>query len=118
MPRPKGFKKIIADTLSYFDSNTKNDSNRSTTVFANEQTYHVYTLGLHAVLSDDYIIKSTRESGEGRYEIILIPRIPQKKGIIIEMKRIEKQKDNEEKIIFCNRINSQIDKALQEIEIK
>ncbi|MCB1189218.1 MAG: hypothetical protein KDK90_02215 [Leptospiraceae bacterium] len=50
----EGFKKIIGDTFSYYD--TENEP---------EKVYHSYVLGLLAILSDDYIIRSNRESGEG-----------------------------------------------------
>jgi len=100
-----GFKKVIGDTLSYFD-------------LPNEQLYHVYTLGLLAVLSDDYIIKSNRESGEGRYDIILIPYSTNNYGIVIEIKKIDGQREAETYETFSERINSEIDTALQQIERK
>ncbi len=102
-----GFKQIMGDSLSYFD--TKKDA---------EQIYHVYTLGLLAILSDDYIIKSNRESGEGRYDIVLIPREPSKKGVIIEIKRIKAKSKSEKNETFRKRINTEIENALQQIENK
>jgi len=102
-----GFKQIIGDTVSYFDS--KNDA---------EQIYHVYTLGLLAILSDDYIIKSNRESGDGRYDIVLIPRNIAQNGIVIEIKKIDGQLESEDFETFNKRINNQIDSALQQIERK
>lgn len=62
----KGFKQIIQDTLSYFDTAQKKDKNTKETLITNEQIYHVYTLGLLTVLADDYIIKSNRESWGGQ----------------------------------------------------
>jgi len=73
----KGFKKIIGNTISYFDKGGEP-----------ERIYHVYTLGLLAILSDDYIIKSNGESGDGRYDILLIPFDKTKFGIVIEFKII------------------------------
>jgi hypothetical protein len=105
-----GFKQIIGDTISYFDT-----AERSVT---QEQIYHVYTLGLLAILADDFMIKSNRESGEGRYDIMLIPYNKNSNGIIIEIKSIEKQQENEEKQAFTQRINQEIDLALQQIEKK
>ncbi len=104
-----GFKQILGDTLSYFD--TAQDKQ-------GEQFFHVYTLGLLAVLSDDYIISSNRESGEGRYDIVLIPRNTKNNGIIIEIKQIENQQENEKNKDFIDRINNKIDEALEQIERK
>ena len=39
-----------------------------------ERFYHGFVLGLLAELWDDYIIRSNRESGKGRYDVSLIPR--------------------------------------------
>ncbi len=101
----KGFKKITANSISYFD-----------TMGDKEQIYHVYTLGLLAILNEDYIIKSNRESGEGRYDIMLVPRDKAKNGVVIEIKSIEKQKTNENDAEFAERINKEISKALKQID--
>ncbi len=114
----KGFKQIIGDTISYFDISTKKDKTTEEIIFSQEQIYHVYTLGLLAILSDDYIIKSNRESGEGRYDIVLIPRNIEKNGVVIEIKKIEGQKQNEENKTFKDRINNEVESALQQIERK
>ena len=104
----QGFKKIIGDTLSYFDIAPAGNSG--------EKFYHVYTLGLLAVLSHDYIIKSNKESGDGRYDITLIPHDKSKYGVVIELKSIEKQKNGEKIHEFSQRINNEIDNALNQIE--
>ena len=83
-----------------------------------EQFYHVYTLGLLAILSDDFTIKSNRESGEGRYDIMLIPHNCDNNGVIIEIKTIEGQKEGEDYETFTKRINAEIENALQQIEHK
>ena len=48
-------------------------------------------LGLLAGLSDRYIIQSNRESGHGRYDIMLIPRTSQDSGIVIEFKKAKEK---------------------------
>lgn len=98
----KGFKQIVGDTLSYYDTSQKNTTN--------EQIYHVYTLGLLAILTDDYIIKSNRESGEGRYDIMLIPYDRSQNGIVIELKTLSSR------IKEPAQINAEIDTALSQIE--
>lgn len=54
-----------------------------------EKTYHLFVLGLLTLLSDSYEVKSNRESGYGRYDILLIPRKPEKLGIVIEFKKVD-----------------------------
>ncbi len=110
------FREIIGDTLSYFDTAKKTDKNTKETIITNEQIYHVYMLGLLAILTDDYTIKSNRESGLGRYDIMLIPYEKNQNGIVIEIKQIEKQKINEKDDKFQKRINNMLDKALAQIE--
>jgi len=101
----EGFKQIIGDTFSYYDT-AKN----------NEYIYHSYILGLLAIIGDDYIIKSNKESGEGRYDIMLIPHDKSKNGVVIEIKQIEKQKDNESKANFYKRINEMLNVAALQID--
>ena len=103
----KGFKEIIGDTFSYYDT-AKN----------HEYVYHSYILGLLAIIGDEYIIKSNRESGDGRYDIMLIPHDKNKNGVVIEIKEIEKKLAKETHEKFATRINKLIDEALQQIEEK
>ena len=100
-----GFKEIIGNTFSYYDT-AKN----------HEYIYHSYILGLLAIIGDDYIIKSNGESGEGRYDIMLIPHDKSKFGVVIEIKRIPKQKESEKEAKFVGRINKNIKKALSQID--
>ena len=101
-----GFKQIIGDTFSYYDT-AKN----------HEYVYHSYILGLLAIIGDDYIIKSNKESGEGRYDIMLVPRghASLQNGVIIEIKQIKKQRKNEIEKDFIKRINKQIELAKNQI---
>ena len=100
-----GFKQIMGDTFSYYD-NAKN----------NEYVFHSYILGLLAIIGDDYIIKSNRESGKGRYDIMLIPHDIHKNGVVIEIKQIEKQKDKESSENFTKRIEDNIQIAINQID--
>ena len=62
-----------------------------------ENFYHGFVLGLMVDQSENYIITSNRESGFGRYDIMLEPidknndKYP---GIIIEFKVINSRKEN------------------------
>ena len=51
-----------------------------------EGFYHGLVLGLIALMDNQYKIKSNRESGDGRYDISLIPREKKYPGIIMELK--------------------------------
>lgn len=62
---------------------------------AHENFYHGMMLGLLAIMSDDYLISSNRESGEGRFDIQLKPLFKSKPGIIMEFKAAENADENE-----------------------
>ena len=51
-----------------------------------EGFYHGLMLGLIALMDNQYKIKSNRESGDGRYDVCLIPRERRYPGIILELK--------------------------------
>ena len=99
-----GFKQIMGDTFSYFDNKGEP-----------ENIFQAYVLGLLAIIGDDYIIKSNRESGEGRYDIMLIPHDKTKYGIVIEIKQITREKGEKDEI-FNKRINSKIKEAQAQID--
>jgi len=65
-----------------------------------EQFYHGFVLGLIVDLRDRYRIKSNRESGFGRYDVMLIPKKLDLDGIIIEFKvrNTKKEKSLEETV--------------------
>lgn len=68
-----------------------------------------------AVLCDDYVIRSNRESGSGRYDILMIPHDKTKNGIVIEIKQIERKKRESVKK-FNERIQKELNSALSQIE--
>lgn len=51
-----------------------------------EKSYHLFVLDLLVALSDTYEVKSNRESGLGRYDIMIIPKQDHKPAVIIEFK--------------------------------
>ena len=99
----KGFRQIIGDTFSYFDLNGEP-----------ENVYHSYVLGLLAIIGDEYIIRSNRESGDGRYDILLIPHDKTRFGIVIEIKQMVKS-DKDSEIDLKEKINKKINEALSQI---
>ncbi|MCQ2452457.1 MAG: AAA family ATPase [Oscillospiraceae bacterium] len=52
----------------------------------NENAYHMMLLGLCAIMSDKYYISSNRESGEGRFDIQLMPKSETLPGVLMELK--------------------------------
>lgn len=48
-------------------------------------------IGMLVWLSDKYDIKSNRESGYGRYDLVLQPKDIRKQGVIMEFKRVEEE---------------------------
>ena len=83
---------IALNTFSSFDSGKEVSSKK-----APENFFHGFVLGLMVDQSENYIITSNRESGFGRYDIMLEPidknndKYP---GIIIEFKVINSRKEN------------------------
>ncbi|MDE6979866.1 MAG: PD-(D/E)XK nuclease domain-containing protein [Lachnospiraceae bacterium] len=72
--------KVAMATFSYFDTG-RNPSGEEP-----ERFYHGFVLGLMVELADRYIVTSNRESGFGRYDVMLEPRRPEDDGIILEFK--------------------------------
>ena len=73
------FKEFVINNLSYFDVSGKEP----------EKVYHAFVLGMLVSLSDNYKVKSNKESGYGRYDIIIIPKDISKISTIIEFKKID-----------------------------
>jgi len=61
---------VAQATFSYFDTG-KNASGKAEP----ERFYHGFVLGLMVELADRYFITSNRESGFGRYDVVLEPRM-------------------------------------------
>ncbi len=97
---------VTEQIFSTFDTGGKgaNDENKSsgkTRKSEPERFYHGFVLGLMVDMSEHYIIKSNRESGFGRYDIMIYPKDMTKgDGIIIEFKvrKEKKEKDLEETV--------------------
>ena len=73
--------RVALATFSYFNTG-RNPSEAAEP----ERFYHGFVLGLMVDLADRYIISSNRESGYGRYDVLLKPRNKQDDGIILEFK--------------------------------
>ncbi len=96
--------RVALATFSYFDTG-KNPSGEEP-----ERFYHGFVLGLMVELADQYILTSNRESGFGRYDVMLEPRMPGNDGMILEFKV---QDTNSEK-----ELADTVQEALNQIEKK
>ena len=78
------FEEIFIDyvekSLSYFDVSGEEP----------ERVYHGFVLGMLVALNNTHYVLSNRESGYGRYDVMVIPKDITKPGIIIEFKRARK----------------------------
>lgn len=74
---------ISCNLFSSFDTG-KNPSGRAEP----ERFYHGFVLGLMVELSDRYVITSNRESGYGRYDVMLEPKEKDKPAFILEFKAV------------------------------
>lgn len=73
--------RVALATFSYFDTG-KHPSKETEP----ERFYHGFVLGLMVELADRYVITSNRESGFGRYDVILEPREKNLDAFILEFK--------------------------------
>ena len=73
--------RVALATFSSFDTGKKPSKEREP-----ERFYHGFVLGLMVDLADRYVITSNRESGFGRYDVLLEPRDRKDDAIILEFK--------------------------------
>ena len=91
--------RVTASVFSSFDTQNREP----------ERFYHGFVLGLLVELSGRYVLTSNRESGFGRYDVMLEPQNKKDDAIIIEFKvRSKKEKSLEETA----------EKALKQIEAR
>ncbi len=100
--------KVALATFSYFDTR-KNPSREEP-----ERFYHGFVLGLMVELSDRYILTSNRESGFGRYDVVLEPRRPDDDGMILEFK-VQDVDDEKELADTVREALAQIDRQKYEV---
>lgn len=94
------FKDYVMASLSYFDTGRQEP----------EQFYHAFVLGILVGLRPEYEVKSNRESGYGRYDVMIIPRDLNQAGIIIEFKKVDADEGED--------LEKAAERALQQIEAK
>ena len=81
-----------------------------------ENFYHAFVLGMLVSLKDSYYVNSNRESGIGRYDIMLEPKDKSGNSFIMEFKVLE---DMEEKTIedTISNAKKQIEEKLYSIPL-
>ena len=73
--------RVALTIFSYFDTGNRPSGQEP------ERFYHDFVLGLMVDLQRDYIVTSNRESGFGRYDVMIEPKSPEKNpAVIIEFK--------------------------------
>ena len=90
---------FVMKSISYFDTDKSNES-----------FYHAFILGMLIGLGDDYQVESNRESGYGRYDVMVIPNDKSKLGIVIEFKKVNQKKNEDLEIA--------VEAALKQIQDK
>ena len=83
--------RVALVTFSFFDSGTKASAESEP-----ERFYHGFVLGLLVDLGERYSVTSNRESGFGRYDVILEPKNKKDDAVILEFKV---QDTNDEKTL-------------------
>ena len=103
----KYLQNIILKSASYYDGK-------------NEDFYHGLILGMTLYLDRDYYVNSNRESGLGRYDVIIEPKNKNNRGYILEFKVVKDEKDleNTTKEAIEQIIDKKYDTQLKEREVK
>ena len=81
----KRLSELVEAIFSFYDTAGKQE----------ERVYHIFVLGLLAQLTHRFTIRSNRESGLGRYDLMMLPKEGEERGIIMEFKRAERIEDLE-----------------------
>ncbi len=95
--------KVASEMFSSFDTGNKPSETQP------ERFYHGFVLGLMVEFSDKYTITSNRESGFGRYDIMLEPKQQEYDAMILEFK-VQSQEEKD--------LSETVQEALRQIEQK
>ncbi len=79
--------RVAEQMFSSFDGGIKPSKSQP------ERFYHGFVLGLIVDLSDRYVITSNRESGFGRYDVVIEPKDKKEDAIILEFKVFHSKKE-------------------------
>lgn len=99
-----GIEEYMMKSISFYDAGA-------------EGFYHGLVLGLVALMDNQYKIRSNRESGDGRYDISMLPRENKYPGMIMELKWGKDLSDEELDTLSAEALN-QINENAYDTEIK
>jgi hypothetical protein len=102
----QALQKYTKESMSFFDP----------TGTEPERVYHCFVLGLLLHIKT-HTVRSNRESGFGRYDIMLIPKDLTQAGVVIEFKKVEEE-DGETLESACEEALLQIQKLEYSTELK
>ncbi len=97
--------RITRDTFSSFDSGTRPSGKEP------ERFYHGFVLGLLVDQISGYMVKSNRESGFGRYDVVMEPKDVKDPAVIMEFKVFNEKKGEKD-------LEDTVANALKQIEEK
>ncbi|MEY8434155.1 PD-(D/E)XK nuclease domain-containing protein, partial [Lachnospiraceae bacterium 48-42] len=98
--------KVALQTISYFDTGKKPSETAEP-----EKFYHGFVLGLIVELADRYTVTSNRESGYGRYDVVLEPLHKEEDDAVILEFKVYDEEDEET-------LQDTVQSALAQIEEK
>lgn len=96
---------VALDTFSTFDTGSRPSARTQPKRF-----YHGFVLGLLVDLREEYLLKSNRESGFGRYDVMLIPKDRTRPAIVMEFKVFDGDEEQD--------LKDTVQAALKQIEEK
>ena len=96
---------VALDTFSTFDTGSRPSARTQP-----ERFYHGFVLGLLVDLREEYLLKSNRESGFGRYDVMLIPKDRTRPAIVMEFKVFDGDEEHD--------LKDTVQAALKQIEEK
>jgi hypothetical protein len=77
---------LVTNLLSYHDLGASEP----------ERVYQVFVLGLLAALEPEHRVRSNRESGSGRPDVLVCPAVPGQPGVVLELKVVRGGKTMEQ----------------------
>lgn len=104
--------KVALNTFSSFDSGNKPSEQAEP-----ERFYHGFVLGMVVSLAGAYKVRSNRESGYGRYDVMIAPVDKTKKAYIFEFKVLDSDEDEESLADTLANAHAQIEEKQYEAEL-